>query len=82
VRALTGKEPRYRLADSGGGAGNQCDPIFQHGHIITRGAPCREILSETGAPRPGRRRSVLHIPWASHVLLIIRVHHAIEMKGS
>ena len=36
VRALTGKEPRHRLADSGGGAGDQYDPILQHGHIITR----------------------------------------------
>ena len=36
MRALTGKEACNRLADSGGGARNQCDPILQHGNMITR----------------------------------------------
>jgi hypothetical protein len=42
VRTVTGKEPLYRLADSGGGAGDQCYPVLQHGHMITRGRARRE----------------------------------------
>jgi hypothetical protein len=53
VRALTGKEARHRLADSGGGAGDQCDPILQHGHIITRGAPVEKSYAPATQVRTG-----------------------------
>ena len=36
MRALTGKEARNGLADSGGGAADQRNPILQHGNMITR----------------------------------------------
>jgi len=53
VRALTGEEPRHRLADSRGGAGDQRHSILQHGHIrhghiITRRRACREAPRASG----------------------------------
>jgi hypothetical protein len=36
MRALTGEEACNGLADSGGGAADQRNPILQHGNMITR----------------------------------------------
>ena len=43
MRALGGKEPRNRLADTRGSSADQCDLILQHGNIITRPRADREM---------------------------------------